>query len=456
MKTLIQEMLGNAKDAAKKLEKYSQQDVDVIIKELALVVYKNAEELANEAVAETKMGSVKDKIIKNKMKSELICHHLQDVKTVGIINRDEEKGIIEIAEPVGIIAAIIPCTNPTVTAMSNSMFAIKSRSCIIIAPHPRAKDITVKTVKLMIEAGKKVGLPENAIQVITEPSKESSQELMKGVDFILATGGPGMVKAAYSSGKPSYGVGAGNVPAVIHDTADIEESVSNIIQSKIYDHGLICSSEQAVIVSENLAPKLLKELNKQGGYYVQGKEKDILENTLIKDGKINPEVIGQSVQTIAKLSGIELPKDRKIKLFVVPEDGVGHNYAFSKEKMSPVLAFYVTKDFHESVQLAVKLLDFEGAGHTASIHTNDEAAVIEYAHAVKVSRVLVNQPSSFSSGGSRVNSLTPTTTLGCGSWGGNAVTDNISAANLLNIKRVAFKLPKATDTSKTFESDKSE
>ena len=336
------------------------------------------------------------------------------------------------------------------------MFAIKSRSCIIIAPHPRAKDITVKTVKLMIEAGKKVGLPENAIQVITEPSKESSQELMKGVDFILATGGPGMVKAAYSSGKPSYGVGAGNVPAVIHDTADIEESVSNIIQSKIYDHGLICSSEQAVIVSENLAPKLLKELNKQGGYYVQGKEKDILENTLIKDGKINPEVIGQSVQTIAKLSGIELPKDRKIKLFVVPEDGVGHNYAFSKEKMSPVLAFYVTKDFHESVQLAVKLLDFEGAGHTASIHTNDEAAVIEYAHAVKVSRVLVNQPSSFSSGGSRVNSLTPTTTLGCGSWGGNAVTDNISAANLLNIKRVAFKLPKATDTSKTFESDKSE
>lgn len=450
METQIQEMITKARKAQKELEHFTQGQVDAVVREIAFTVNRNAEMLAEMAVKETKMGNIKDKTIKNKMKSELIWAHLKDIKTVGILRKDEEKGIIEIGEPVGVVAAIIPCTGPVVTAMSNSMFAIKSRNSIIVAPHPRAKNVTVKTVEMIIEAARKTGLPENAIQVIREPSKELSHELMRSADVVIATGGPAMVKAAYSSGRPSYGVGPGNTPAVIHNTADIKEAVSDIIKSKIYDNGLICSSEQSVIVTKDIADSVLREFRSQGSHIVVGDEKNKLQSILIKDGGINPEIIGQDAQAIAKLAGIKLPQGEEIKVLLVPDKGVGREYPFSREKMSPILSIYTTDTFEDSVKLAVELLRFEGSGHTASIHTKDDESIMAFALAMKTSRVLVNQPSAQNGGGSRVNNLVPTTTLGCGTWGGNALTDNITAMNLLNIKRVAFKLEKPRDTSKVF------
>lgn len=451
--TLVDQMLTKAREAQAILEGFTQEQVDVIVKALAYAVNQEARPLAEMAVEETRMGNVEDKVLKNFNKAELIWADLEHEKTVGIIKRDKEAGIIEIAEPVGVVASIIPCTNPSVTPMSNSMFAIKTRNAIIVAPHPRAKNTTLRTVELMIEAGKKVGLPENAIQVIEEPSKESSQELMQKANVVLATGGPGMVKAAYSSGKPSFGVGAGNVPCVIHNSADIPEAVSNIIKSKTFDNGLICSSEQAVICSIDISDQVWDEFKRQGGYMVPILEKKRLKYAMFDDaGHVVPNVVGQDVDVIATIAGITLPPESNIKLFVVPSEGVGDGYPFSGEKMSPVLALFITKDFEESIKIAKQVLVYQGMGHTASIHCNDEEVAIEYAMNMKTSRVVVNQPSALSSGGSRDNSLTPSTTLGCGTWGGNITSDNITADHLLNIKRLAFKLDKQRDTSQAFAS----
>lgn len=438
---MIKEMIEKAKKAEKELYLFTQEQVDAIVREIGAVVHNNAEYLAKMAVDETRMGNLKDKILKNSFKSEIIWEDLKTFKSVGVIREDKESGLIEIAEPVGVVAAIIPCTNPTVTTMSNSMFAIKGRNPIIIAPHPRAKKTTVKTVEMMVEACKKLGLPENAIQVIKEPSKELSQELMQNADYILATGGPAMVKAAYSSGKPSYGVGAGNVPVVIHPTAKIKEAVSDIVKGKTFDNGLICSSEQAIIVEQDMMDDFKKELTAQGGYILSNAEKEKLQKIMFDaDVHITPDVIGQSVETISWLSQITVPADTK--MLVVPNEGVGKSSPFSGEKMSPVIALYSVKNFDEAISLAKSLLEYQGRGHTASIHTNDKDSALKFALAVEASRVLVNQASSLSGGGSKLNSLTPTTTLGCGSWGGNASSDNISAKHLINIKRLAFKLNK--------------
>ncbi len=450
--SIINEIITKAKKTQLELEKLTQEQVDSMIREIAQAVHVNAKELAELAVNETHMGNIEDKTLKNLNKSELIYADLKNEKTVGIIKRDEKEGIVEIAEPVGVVAAIIPCTNPSVTPMSNAMFAIKTRNPIIVAPHPRAKQTTVKTVELMVQAAKKVGLPEYAIQVIEEPSKDLTQELMQEVSIVLATGGPAMVKAAYSSGRPSYGVGAGNVPAVIHSSADIKQAVSDIIKSKTFDNGLICSSEQAVIVSLDISDKVWDEFKCQGGYMVPIPEKKRLRYAMFtEDENVVPNVIGQPVDVIAAIARITLPPEAGIKLFVVPSEGVGDGYPFSGEKMSPVLALFITKDFNESLKVAKQVLAYRGMGHTASIHCQDEDIAIQYAMEMKTSRIVVNQPSALSSGGSRENNLTPSTTLGCGTWGGNITSDNISAKHLLNIKRLAFKLEKRKDTSKVFE-----
>lgn len=450
--SLVQSMIQKAKIANKELEKFTQEKIDAIVRELALVVYNNAEPLAKMAVEETRMGSFQDKILKNKAKSELIYDHLKKIKTVGILNDDKERGVVEIAEPVGIVAALIPCTNPSVTAMSNSMFAIKGRNSIILAPHPRSKATTVETTRMMIEAAKKVGLPENAIQIIEEPSKESSQELMTTVDFILATGGPGMVKAAYSSGKPSYGVGAGNVPVAIHGSADIPQAVSDIIRGKKFDNGLICSSEQTVIVTEDIAAKVLDEFKKQNTYVLNAAEKSSLKKVMYPEADhVSADIVGQSSNQIAKMAGINLPADNNGVIMVQIEE-IGKNEPFSGEKMSPVLAFYVVKSFEDVIQSAKSVLEYQGIGHTADIHIDkvNQDIIMKYALTVKASRVLVNQPSSTSAGGSRQNGLVPTTTLGCGSWGNNTSSDNITAKHLINIKRLAYKLDTTRNTANTF------
>ena len=447
-------VLERASKAAKVLETFNQVQVDQIVRELAKAVHDNAVVLAEEAVLETRMGNVNDKIIKNRTKSELIYNDLLKEKTVGIIDDSPENGMIEIAEPVGIVAAIVPCTNPSVTAMSNAMFCIKTRNPIIIAPHPRAQKVTVHTVKLMTEAARKVGLPSGAIQVLVGADKEAIQELMHNSNYILATGGAGMVKAAYSSGKPSLGVGAGNVPAVIHSSANIEKSVSDIIASKTFDNGLICASEQAVIVSRDISAQVWDEFKKQGGFVTSIPEKLMLQHAVFdENGHVLPNVIGQSAKTIANLAGLTLPETPEIKLFVVPSEGVGPEYPFSSEKMSPILAFFITPNFDKSIEFAQKILSYQGAGHTASIHTNDKESALKFAMSVKASRVLVNQPAATSSGGARHNKLTPTTTLGCGSWGGNITSDNITAHHLINKKRVAFRLKTPLDTTGIFENE---
>lgn len=446
----IDEMIQKSKEANKLLEKLSQKEVDKIVRELAFALYSNAETLAKMAVEETLMGNYEDKVIKNRMKSELICDNLNGVKTVGIINEDKANGIVEIAEPVGTVAAIIPSTNPSVTSMSNSMFAIKSRNSIICTPSKRAKKTTVETIKIMIEAAQKVGLPENSIQVIEEPSREFTQQLLAKADFIIATGGPGMVKAAYSSGKPSYGVGAGNVPAVIHSTADIPQAVSDIIKSKKFDNGLICSSEQTVIVTEDIAEKVLAEFREQNTYLLTEEEKNRLKKVMFPEGEhLSTEVVGQSAEKIASIAEITLPENNS-GVILVPIDKIGKEDPFSGEKMSPVLAFYVASDFDEAVLAAKLILEYQGTGHSADIHTKDQDSIKKFALAVKASRILVNQPSSTNAGGSRTNNLVPTTTLGCGSWGGNVSSDNITAKHLLNIKRIAYKLDQTRDTSGAF------
>lgn len=447
-------VLDKASKALKQLETFDQVKVDRIVKVLAKVVHENAEMLAKESVDETGMGNVPDKIIKNKTKAELIYHDLRYEKTVGIIEDYPVQGLMTIAEPVGIVAAIVPCTNPIVTAMSNAMFCIKTRNPVIIAPHPRAKYVTEHTVKLMNEAAYKEGMPRNAIQILMDTDKSDIQTLMHESNYILATGGSSMVKAAYSSGKPSLGVGAGNVPCVIHSTADIEKSVTDIISSKIFDNGLICASEQAVIVSQDISSAVWDEFKKQGGFVTSVPEKLKLQNAVFgENGHVLPNVIGQNAKTIASLAGLTLPKKPEIKLFLVPSEGVGPEYPFSGEKMSPILAFFITPDFDTSIEFAQKILNYQGAGHTAAIHTNDRQSAIDFAMRMKASRILVNQPSATSSGGARHNRLTPTTTLGCGSWGGNITSDNISAQHLINKKRLAFRVRVPLETEHLFKDE---
>jgi len=435
MTQTIETMIKKAKEAGAELETFNQEKIDTIVEALARVIHQEAEALAKLAVEETQMGNFPDKILKNSFKSEIINEDLKQIKSVGVIKDDKETGIVEIAEPVGVVAAIIPCTNPTVTTM------IKGRNPIILAPHPRAKKTTVISAEMMVAAAKKFGLPDNAIQVIAEPSKELSQELMQKADVILATGGSAMVKAAYSSGKPSYGVGAGNVPVVIHETANIKEAIADIIKGKTFDNGLICSSEQAIIALEKQLAEIKAELKNNNAYLLSDAEQAQLKATMFDENPyLKPEVIGQSAEKIASLAGLEVPSGTKV--LVVPTTGVGKAHPFSGEKMSPVLALYVVNDFAAAIALAKSLLEYQGAGHTASIHCQDKEAALKFALAMKVSRVMVNQPSSLSAGGSKFNGLTPTTTLGCGSWGGNTSSDNISVKHLINIKRLAFKLDK--------------
>ena len=394
--------------------------------------------LAKMAVEETGMGVVEDKVIKNNYAAEYIYNAYKDTKTCGVIEEDKAYGIKKLAEPIGIVAAVIPTTNPTSTAIFKTLISLKTRNAIIISPHPRAKNSTIAAAKVVLDAAVKAGAPEGIISWIDVPSLELTNEVMRSADIILATGGPGMVKAAYSSGKPALGVGAGNTPVIIDDTANIKLAVNSIIHSKTFDNGMICASEQSVTVLEKVYDEARKEFAARGCYFLKGDEIEKVRKTIIINGALNAKIVGQTAYTIAKLAGVEVPEATKILIGEV--DSVNIDEEFAHEKLSPVLAMYKAKDFDEALAKAAQLVADGGYGHTASLYVNvnEHEKIMKHAEAMKTCRILINTPSSHGGIGDIYNfKMTPSLTLGCGSWGGNSVSENVGVKHLLNIKTVA-------------------
>ena len=439
-KALIDGLVSRVKAAQEIFANYSQEQVDKIFRAAALAANNMRIPLAQMAVEETGMGVVEDKIIKNHYASEYICNKYLPLKTCGIIETDDASGIIKVAEPRGVIAGIVPTTNPTSTAIFKSLIALKTRNGIVFSPHPRAKKCTCLAAKIVLDAAVKAGAPADIIAWIDEPTVAMSGMLMShdDVSLILATGGPGMVKAAYSSGTPAVGVGPGNTPVIFDDTCDIEMAVSSVLLSKTFDNGMICASEQSVTVLEPIYEQVKKEFVKRGGYILNKKEAEAVGNTIQVDGKLNAAIVGQTAVTIAKLAGIEVPPQTKVLIAEV--SGVGIDVPFSREKLSPTLALYKAATYEEAIENGKALLNYGGLGHTAVLYTNtqNEERIREFGHIMLASRVLINTPSSQGGIGDLYNfALNPSLTLGCGSWGGNYVAENVGPKNLLNIKSIA-------------------
>ena len=435
----LEEAIKRTKEAQKIFATYTQEQVDAIFLAAASAANKARIPLAKMAVAETGMGVVEDKVIKNNYAAEYIYNAYKNVKTCGVIEEDKAYGIKKIAEPIGVIGAVIPTTNPTSTAIFKCLIALKTRNAIIISPHPRAKGSTIAAAKVVLEAAVKAGAPEGIIGWIDIPSLEMTNMLMKESDIILATGGPGMVKAAYSSGKPALGVGAGNTPAIIDDTADILLAVNSIIHSKTFDNGMICASEQSVIVLDKVYDAVKKEFATRGCYFLNPEETEKVRKTIIINGGLNAKIVGQPAAKIAALAGVTVPEGTKIIIGEV--ESVELSEEFAHEKLSPVLAMYKAKDFADALNKAERLIADGGFGHTSSIYLNtvtEKEKLDEFTARMKTCRILVNTPSSQGGIGDLYNfKLAPSLTLGCGSWGGNSVSENVGVKHLINIKTVA-------------------
>ena len=435
----LEEALARVREAQKIFANYTQEQVDKIFLAAASAANKERIPLAKMAVEETGMGIVEDKVIKNHYAAEYIYNAYKDTKTCGVIEEDKAYGITKIAEPIGVVAAVIPTTNPTSTAIFKTLISLKTRNGIIISPHPRAKESTIAAAKVVLEAAVKAGAPEGIIGWIDVPSLEMTNTVMKEADIILATGGPGMVKAAYSSGKQALGVGAGNTPAIIDNSADILLAVNSIIHSKTFDNGMICASEQSVIVMKDIYTKVKKEFVDRGCYVLSADETEKVRKTIIINGALNAKIVGQSAHTIAKLAGIDVPETTKILIGEV--DSVELSEEFAHEKLSPVLAMYKAKDFEDALAKAEQLVADGGYGHTSSLYVNattEKEKIAEFGARMKTCRILINTPSSQGGIGDLYNfKLAPSLTLGCGSWGGNSVSDNVGVKHLINIKTVA-------------------
>ena len=435
----LEKALERVRAAQKKFAKYSQSQVDGIFKAAAAAADRQRIPLARLAVEETGMGVVEDKVIKNHYAAEYIYNAYRDTKTCGVIEEDKQYGITEIAEPIGVIAAVIPTTNPTSTAIFKTLLALKTRNGIIISPHPRAKGSTAEAAKTVLEAAVAAGAPEDIIVWIDKPSLEMTNFIMKEADMILATGGPGMVRAAYSSGKPAIGVGAGNTPAVIDTSADITLAVNSIIHSKTFDNGMICASEQSVIVLDKVYKRVKKEFAERGCYFLDREETERVRKTVIINGALNARIVGQTAKTIAELADVRVPDGTKILIGEV--ESVEPTEEFAHEKLSHVLAMYKAKDTEDAFSKAERLIADGGYGHTSSIYLNpitEKEKLAEFASRMKTCRILVNTPSSQGGIGDLYNfKLSPSLTLGCGSWGGNSVSENVGVKHLLNIKTVA-------------------
>ncbi len=440
--TNVEELMGRIeqiREAQRKFSTYSQEQVDEIFRQAAMAANNSRIKLAKMAVEETGMGIVEDKVLKNHFASEYIYNQYKDEKTCGVIEKDEAFGITKVAEPIGVIAAVVPTTNPTSTAIFKSLIALKTRNGIIFSPHPRAKKATIEAARIVLEAAVKAGAPEGIIGWIDEPTVELSQVVMAQADIILATGGPGMVKAAYSSGKPAIGVGAGNTPAIIDETAHLKMAVSSILLSKTFDNGVICASEQTVIVMDEVYEEVRNEFIERGAYFLKGDEVDKVRNVILKNGALNAAIVGQAAYKIAEMAGVTVPADAKVLIGEV--ESVELEEAFSHEKLSPVLGMYRVKNFEEALQKAVRLVELGGFGHTSVLYTDQVKSkdrIEKFGAAMKTGRTIINMPSSQGAIGDIYNfRLAPSLTLGCGSWGGNSVSENVGVKHLLNIKNVA-------------------
>ena len=437
----LAEAIARCRDAQKKYATFTQEQVDRIFLAAATAANRMRIPLAKQAVAETGMGLVEDKVIKNHYAAEYIYNAYKDAKTCGVIEEDPAFGIQKIAEPIGVVAAVIPTTNPTSTAIFKTLIALKTRNAMIISPHPRAKACTIAAAKIVLEAAVAAGAPEDIIAWIDVPSLELTNLVMREADIILATGGPGMVKAAYSSGKPALGVGPGNTPAIIDESADILLAVSSIIHSKTFDNGMICASEQSVVVLASIYDRVKAEFVARGCYMLSEEETDKVRNTILINGALNAKIVGQSAHTIAKLAGFEVPATTKILIGEVTSTDLSE--AFAHEKLSPVLAMYRASDFEDALNKADILVKDGGYGHTASIYldeVNHKDKLDAFAARMKACRIVVNTPSAQGGIGDLYNfKLAPSLTLGCGSWGGNSVSENVGIKHLLNIKTVAIR-----------------
>ena len=436
---MIDELVAKAKKASEEYMKLDQEQINNIVKAMSMAGLEHHMELAKMAVEETGMGLVEDKVIKNHYATEYIYNAYKNTKTCGVIEENEAYGIKKIAEPIGVIAAVIPTTNPTSTVIFKTLIALKTRNGIIISPHPRAKKSSIAAAKIILEAAVKAGAPEGIIGWIDSPSLDLTNMVMKESDTILATGGPGMVKAAYSSGKPAIGVGAGNVPAIIDESADILLAVNSIIHSKTFDNGMICASEQSVIVLDSIYEKVKQEFIDRGCYLLNREETEKVRKTIIINGALNSKIVGQKAYTIASLAGIEVPESTKILIGEV--ESVEPSEEFAHEKLSPVLAMYKANNFDEALEKAEKLIEDGGLGHTSSLYINTHTQtekIEKFSHRMKTGRILINTPSSQGGIGDLYNfKLAPSLTLGCGSWGGNSVSENVGVKHLLNIKTIA-------------------
>lgn len=437
----IKGYIDRAKKAQQAFEKMSQEQVDEAVKTIGKVVYDNAEYLAEIAVEETGMGNVADKIAKNKQKSKIIWNNLKGKKSRGILDTDETTGITRIAKPVGVVAAITPCTNPIVTPMSNAMFALKCGNAIIITPHHKAIKCSTKTVDMINEKLAELGMPENLIQIIAEHSRENTRNLISMADVVVATGGAGMVNAAYSSGRPALGVGAGNVQCIIDEGYDFKEAVPKIVTGRTFDYGIICSGEQSVICPEKDFDAIMSEFEANGAYIVKSPEElaKLREALFQEDGKPNRHSVGQSPAKVAALAGIDMPEDTKI--IVALAEATAECDPLGGEKMAPVIAAYSYKTLEEGVNIARENLEKEGKGHSVSFHSDSEENIEYVGQELCVSRFVINQVCASSAGGSFWNGLAPTNTLGCGSWGHNSISENLDYKHLMNISRIARYMP---------------
>ena len=435
----VRKLLKEAQKAHEILSTFNQCQIDKIVKAIADAGATHAEKLAKMANEETGFGRWQDKVIKNLFGSKGVYEAIKDQKTIGILAENKEEGTIDVGVPVGVIAGIVPSTNPTSTILYKSLIAIKAGSCIVFSPHPSAKNCIKETVEIISKAAEAAGCPKGAISTITIPTMEATQELMKHpiTKLILATGGPGMVKSAYSSGTPAIGVGAGNGPAFIDKSADVRLAVKRIIDSKTFDNGTICASEQSVIVEKCMEEKVVAEFKAQGGYFLDEQENKQLAKFILRpNGSMNPQIVGKSVEHIAKLAGLtKVPPTARV--LIGKERNVGHEYPYSREKLAPILAFYVEENVDEVLKKSQEILHLEGRGHTFCMHANDEALVKRFALNIPASRILVNTLGSLGGVGGTTN-LFPALTLGCGAVGGSSSSNNIGPIDLINIKRVAY------------------
>lgn len=445
----VRDLVANAKKAQRELAEFSQEKIDRIIYEIAKDCAANAQKLAKMAVEETGFGVWEDKVLKNLLGSTITYKSCKDMKTVGVIKEDKAAGLIEVGVPMGIVAALIPSTNPTSTTMYKSIISIKAGNAIVISPHPNAKNCIIETVKIIQQAAKRAGAPDNIVQAISLTTIDATNTLLKHKDIgvILATGGEAMVRAAYSSGNPAIGVGPGNGPAYIEKSADIPMAVKRIFDSKTFDNGTICASEQSIVTESCIKDKVVEEVKKQGGYFLNAEETKKLSGFILRaNGTMNPKIVGKSAKVIADMAGFSIPEGTRV--LVSEQTEVSKTNPYSREKLCPILAFYTENSWEDACERCMQILYNEGVGHTMTIHSQNDKIIREFALKKPVSRLLVNTPGALGGVGATTN-LSPALTLGCGAVGGSATSDNISPLNLINIRRVAYGVRELSDVRGT-------